>query len=143
MLKQPNIQDNSGLKYIKDSEHLLALIKEMRDDEMALLQNFDQIMSSIVKKFFSKFSSSSRSEQESVIKVLEIMTQKVLPLIKNDISKIANMAEVASFFHFKSNYFWKNIEEMVSSYLGGALDQKTLKLDLTQVSQLIRGFGYA
>jgi hypothetical protein len=62
----------------------------------------------MIKKFYSKGKPShggNRQEHENVIKILEILHDEALPVLKSG-SELANFAEAASLFNFNDKAFW-------------------------------------
>jgi hypothetical protein len=57
-------------------------------------------------------------------------------------SELANLAEAASLFNFNNKAFWKSMETTMTSLLNDEQEELSERLNLLQVSQILRAFAY-
>lgn len=88
----------------------------------------------MVRKFYtsnSKYKSNTQNdEQRDIEEVLHLIGREVIPTCA-DIGKVANLAESASYFHYRDPKFWDTLEDRVVALLNTDGNQK---MNLRQVS---------
>jgi hypothetical protein len=82
--------------------------------------NIEQLVSCMIKKYYVKGMGKqiSKDEYRDVIRILTIIHNEVIPIMgPQDLHKITNVAEAASYFNFSNPQFWALIESKVMAII--------------------------
>lgn len=82
----------------------MATVEAMRyEDPGKIVQSMDQLVSSMIKKYYAKGKGKqiSKDEFRDVMRILTIIQHEAIPeMTRQDSAKLANVAEAASYFNF-------------------------------------------
>ena len=125
---------------------MLNLVESLQGNPKVLTQNLDLIVSGLIRKFYSKGlknipgsnqrKQNTREDQANIEEVFRIIGVEAVPFT-SELSKLANLAEGASYFSLRRAEFWQTLEQRIVQLL-----RAEMKMNLIQVSQVLRAFSY-